>query len=110
PGKCQRSMLLTPTGKVVSCMWLYMINETDFLLVSEHATRQALEDGLKKLLIRTKAEVVDDSHDFVAIVSDEEPQVAEDVFCITLEEGHGSEKVNLFLVADRENFVPNKQD
>ena len=78
-GKSQTSLLLEPSGKLVSAFWIFCIDDTNYLLVCPLDTKESLLEGLKRLLIRTNAEVVDISSDYLAIVDLIKPQTDREI-------------------------------
>ncbi len=73
----QRSLLLNPTGKLIGAFWIYKNNDEIFFLVCEDELVKKIHENLVKFLIRTKAEILNLSERYVAVVSIEEPLAGE---------------------------------
>ncbi len=57
PGDLARSLLLAPTGKIIATCLIGRIGPEHFVLLMEQAALGAVEQRLKKYLIRTKAQL-----------------------------------------------------
>lgn len=67
--KTQESLLLTPVGKVVATLWICRTEDERFLVVTQRNLIEKVEQSLKRLLIRTKAQLIDESDSFKAVIS-----------------------------------------
>lgn len=96
----QPSLLLNPSGKTISTLWIHRSNKDEFLLVSPIENQEILIEALKRFLIRTKATVepLPDVY-FGALISDEmEGQ-------ILIEKNHCGSEFNLVLIPKDESII-----
>jgi len=67
-GNSQRSLLLTPAGKLIGAFWIYGLDEETFLLICEKVVLQQIQENLSRFLIRTKAKIEEVSTEYTAVV------------------------------------------
>lgn len=64
----QRSLLLTPKGKIISAMYIARIEKDKYLLVMEPDKVDVVHETLQRLLIRTKATIENISSKYLAVI------------------------------------------
>lgn|GEM_PF-6395354 len=66
PKQSQTSLLLTPAGKLIAAFWIHLEAPENYLIVCEKTIVSKIQENLQKYLIRTKAEIIDVSSDYIA--------------------------------------------
>lgn len=98
-GDSQPSLLLTPSGKLVSTMWIVCVDEHRYVLVSEKESAEVISQSLARLLIRTKATISNVSGNFSALVLHEGADIPEGG--VIVENGHLSLTDALLVLVPR---------